>query len=249
MLNIVVPMAGSGSRFAGTPEPKPLIEVVPGRRMIEYVIDYLAVPEPHRFIFVCLAAHVRPFDLERFFAARTRNHKLIQTETVTAGPAATALLAHSLIDDRSELLIAYADCHIDFDTTDFLGFARGAGADGAVVTYPSYGKMESYVEIDPAGRVRRAAEKERISTTASGSLYYFRTGRDFVAAARRMIATDRVSGRETFVCPVLNDLIAEGKLVMAYPITREQRIEMGTPEDLDRSRRWLVNRQPTPADA
>src|SRR5260221_14646419 len=54
MINIVVPMAGRGSRFAGMEDdaPKPLIEVMPGKAMIEYVIDYLTLPEPHRFIFV-----------------------------------------------------------------------------------------------------------------------------------------------------------------------------------------------------
>ena len=56
MINIVVPMAGRGSRFTETGEidPKPLIEVQRGKRMIEYVIDYLTLPEPHRFIFICL---------------------------------------------------------------------------------------------------------------------------------------------------------------------------------------------------
>lgn len=59
MLNIVVPMAGAGSRFAvaGYADPKPLIPVhsVP---MIKVVIDNLTPACEHRFIFICQAAHV-----------------------------------------------------------------------------------------------------------------------------------------------------------------------------------------------
>ena len=53
MLNIVVPMAGAGSRFAlqGFKDPKPLIPVS-GKPMIQWVIDNLTPTEPHRFIFV-----------------------------------------------------------------------------------------------------------------------------------------------------------------------------------------------------
>src|SRR5271166_4332900 len=54
MMNIVVPMAGRGSRFAGAENgvPKPLIQVRPGKPMIDYVIEYLTLSEPHRFIFI-----------------------------------------------------------------------------------------------------------------------------------------------------------------------------------------------------
>lgn len=211
--------------------------------MVEYVIDYLRLPEPHRFIFICLAAHDRQFDLAAFFSARTGNQELILTDHVTGGPADSALLAAPFIDNGSEVLIAYADCCIDFDLTDFLDHVRTAGADGAAVTYPSTGPMESYVEIDARGHILRSAEKVRISGTASGSLYYFREGRIFVDAARRMIAADRESNRESFVSPVFNELIGAGRIVLSYPITRAQRIEMGSPEDLAIARRWLVARE------
>lgn len=57
MLNIVVPMAGAGSRFAsaGYKDPKPLIPVR-GVPMIKLVIDNLRPAFDHRFIFVCQRA-------------------------------------------------------------------------------------------------------------------------------------------------------------------------------------------------
>jgi NDP-sugar pyrophosphorylase family protein len=62
MINIVIPMAGRGSRFskAGYELPKPLLDVR-GRPMIEVVVENLRPKEPHRFIFICqkevLATH------------------------------------------------------------------------------------------------------------------------------------------------------------------------------------------------
>ena len=54
MLNIVIPMAGAGSRFAdaGYKDPKPLIPIH-GRPMIQVVIENLTPAVPHRFIFIC----------------------------------------------------------------------------------------------------------------------------------------------------------------------------------------------------
>ena len=64
MLNIVIPMAGAGSRFAreGYFDPKPLIPVE-GVPMIRLVIENLRPRCDYRFIFICQAAHVAQYDL------------------------------------------------------------------------------------------------------------------------------------------------------------------------------------------
>ena len=242
MINVVVPMAGNGSRFAETGEinPKPLIEVLHNKRMIEYVIDYLALPESHRFIFVCLDDHHRAFDLHRFFRARTNDYELVVSKNVTRGPAATALLAQDFIDDGSELIIAYCDSFLTIDLASFLRHARERHAHGALITYPSHSATDAYAEIDGDGRILRTAEKEIISATAAAGCYYFREGRDFVASAREMIAGQSNNHTELFVCPVYNELIRRGKIVISFSIDRDQKIEMGTPEDLARSRHWLM---------
>ena len=51
MINIVIPMAGAGSRFvvAGYKDPKPFIDVM-GKPMIQWVIGNLATEIEHRFI-------------------------------------------------------------------------------------------------------------------------------------------------------------------------------------------------------
>jgi NDP-sugar pyrophosphorylase family protein len=246
VLNIVVPMAGRGRRFAESAEtePKPLIEVLPGKRMVEYVIEYLTLDEPHHFVFVCLGEHARTFKLNDFFSVRTgNNHRMVVVNDVTRGPAETALLAKDFVNNDSELLIAYCDCFFTIDPAAFLRHCRSKQADGGLIAYPSDSIMDAYMEIDCDGWVVRTAEKEVISQTAAAGLYYFRKGSDFVTAALDMLAAS-IEGKEVFVSPVFNGLIKNGKGVTSFPIDREQRIEMGTPEDLASVRNWLMQAKP-----
>ena len=241
MINIVVPMAGRGSRFAGTEYgiPKPLIQVLPGKPMIDYVIDYLTLPEPHRFIFICFSEHDRVYNLKSFFRGKTSGHEIIVSERLTAGPAASAFLAKRFIENDEELLVAYCDMFLTIDMVHFLEWNRRCGADGGVIAYPSTNPMDSYAEIDAKGRVVQTAEKTLISDTATAGLYYFRRGRDFVSAARAMLANRQDRHVELFVNPCFNELIRRGKIVLAYSIRHDEKIEMGTPDDLRRSRLWL----------
>lgn len=65
MLNIVIPMAGRGSRFAkeGYAMPKPLIDVH-GKPMIEVVTNNIRPKCEHKFIYLCLQEHLEKYNLE-----------------------------------------------------------------------------------------------------------------------------------------------------------------------------------------
>jgi NDP-sugar pyrophosphorylase family protein len=245
MINIVVPMAGLGSRFEGTGEvsPKPLIEVFPGTRMIDLVVEYLSVREPHQFIFVCLGAHTEAHGYLRTLAPPAGRSEVVVTESVTRGPAMTALLARNLIDNGDELLVAYCDLFLDIDVLAFIHALRQSGAAGGLLTYPSTSAAESYAQLAADGTVLRTAEKQVISPDATAGLYYFRHGRDFVAGTVAMAAASP-SGPELFVAPVYNQLIARGQHVRSYPISRSRRIEMGTPADLAEARAWFARNRP-----
>ncbi|MCG8652817.1 MAG: NTP transferase domain-containing protein, partial [Pirellulales bacterium] len=66
MLNIIIPMAGRGSRFqqAGYRDPKPLIPVY-GIPMIQVVINNIRPQRPHRFVFICQAEQLQRYPLEQ----------------------------------------------------------------------------------------------------------------------------------------------------------------------------------------
>lgn len=143
VLNIVIPMAGRGSRFLGSPElvPKPLIEVEPGRPMISYVVEHLRPARPHRFIFVARAEHAERFQLAALLEQLAPDHELVLTDAVTGGPLETTLLAAPLLGPDDELLISYCDSYFTIDLDAVL--RRWSEAESGVLIYPSDGPMEA----------------------------------------------------------------------------------------------------------
>jgi len=92
MLNIVVPMAGRGSRFqqVGYVDPKPLIQVA-GKSMIERVISNLTPSTEHRFIFICQREHLLSYPIEACLLAATPGCVVLTVDRVTEGAACTVL--------------------------------------------------------------------------------------------------------------------------------------------------------------
>jgi NDP-sugar pyrophosphorylase family protein len=247
MINIVIPMAGHGSRMAmSVPDrPKPLINVLPGQPMIAFVTHYLALSQPHRFFFVCRDEHVEALRLENLFASLVRSFLIVTTREVTEGPACTALLTREHIDNDQELLIAYCDDYLDVRVDDILAQWRKAQADAGVLLFPSRHPRNAYAITDPEGRVVRVAEKERISTQAVAGFYYFSRGCDFVRGAERMMHKNVRAKGEFFVSSVFNELIEEGKKVLSRRVPASRNFSMGHPADLEQFRRIIMSkRQP-----
>lgn len=240
MLNVVIPMAGRGSRFLGSPElvPKPLIEVERGRPMISYVVEHLRPARPHRFIFVARAEHAERFQLAGLLEQLAPGHELVLTDAVTGGPLETTLLAAPLLGPDDELLVSYCDSYFTIELDAVLHRWSEAQVESGVLIYPSDGPMEAYALLEPDGRIHRIAEKRVISGNAVAGLYYFRRTDRFLAAAARTMSAGTVA--EVFVSSVCDTLAAEGALVLGHHIRREQRIEMGTPADLELARHWLA---------
>ena len=106
MLNIVLPMAGRGSRFAdaGYNVPKPLIPIH-GIPMIKVVVDNLTPDCEHRFIFICQQEHIDRYDLTRELKSYSRNVEVIGIDGVTEGQVCTALLAKKFFDNDDKYVI------------------------------------------------------------------------------------------------------------------------------------------------
>lgn len=236
MINIVVPMAGHGSRFAnaGYTDPKPLIPIG-GRPMIEVVIDNLRPAQPHRFIFLCQQAHLEQYGLGARLEAIAPGCAIVPVAQVTQGAACTVLLARALIDDTTPLMIANCDQYIDADIDDYLARMAAQNLDGLIMTMSADHPKWSYVRLDAGGAIVEVVEKQVVSNEATVGIYNFARGSDFVAAADAMIAADlRVNG-EFYVAPTYNAMIAAGARLGYYNIgaDRAGMYGLGVPEDLD----------------
>lgn len=235
MLNIVLPIAGRGSRFvaAGYQLPKPLIPVH-GVPMIQVVIDNMTPPQECRHIFLVLREHMEQFGIDRELKRFAPNCVIVPVDAVTEGAACTVLLARDHIDTDEPLMIANSDQFVDVQITDYLATMEAQQMEGLIMTFWSDHPKWSYCRMSEEGWVTEVVEKQVISNEATVGIYNYRRGRDFVWAADKMIARDfRVNG-EFYVAPAYNELVGENKRIGVHNIGKEyeQMHGLGIPEDL-----------------
>jgi HAD superfamily hydrolase (TIGR01509 family) len=229
-LNVLIPMAGAGSRFqaAGYTFPKPLIEVK-GKPMIQVVVENLNIDA--NFIYVVQKEHREKYNLDTLLNLITPNCKIVETDGMTEGAACTALLAKEYIDVDAPLFFANSDQFVEWDSNEFLYKMNETNADGGIVSFKATHPKWSFAKIDENGLVTEVAEKNPISDIATVGYYYWKHGSDFVKYAEQMIEKDIRVNNEFYVCPVFNEAIADCKKIKTFDIPKMWGI--GTPEDLD----------------
>lgn len=228
-MNVLIPMAGAGSRFqaAGYTFPKPLIEVN-GKPMIQVVVENLNVDA--NFIFVVQKEHREKYNLDTLLNLIAPNCKIVETNGITEGAACTTLLAKEFINNDQPLLMANSDQFIEWDSSEFLYKMNEQAADGGIVTFKATHPKWSFAKVNEMGLVTEVAEKNPISDIATVGVYYWAKGSDYVKYAEQMIQKNIRVNNEFYVCPVFNQAIEDGKNVRVFNIPGMW--GLGTPEDL-----------------
>jgi HAD superfamily hydrolase (TIGR01509 family) len=229
-MNVLIPMAGAGSRFAqaGYTFPKPLIEVN-GKPMIQVVVDNLNV-DAH-FIFLVQKDHYEKYNLKQVLNLIKPGCDIVLVDGMTEGAACTTLLASHLIDTDAPLLMANSDQVVEWDSNECL-YAFGADEiDGGILTFKATHPKWSYAKLGDDGFVSEVAEKNPISDNATVGIYYWKHGSDYVKYANQMIEKDIRTNNEFYVCPVFNEAIQDDKKIRIKEVRKMWGI--GTPEDLN----------------
>jgi HAD superfamily hydrolase (TIGR01509 family) len=229
-LNVLIPMAGAGSRFtqAGYTFPKPLIDVN-GKPMIQVVVDNLGLDA--NYIFVVQKEHREKYNLDTMLNLIVPNCKIIDIDTITEGAACTALLAKEYINNSSPLFFANSDQFVEWDQVEFMYNMQETNSDGGIVTFKATHPKWSFAKLNDTGIVTEVAEKNPISDNATVGYYYWKHGSDFVKYAEQMIKRDIRVNNEFYVCPVFNQAIEDGKIIRVYQAKKMW--GLGTPEDLE----------------
>jgi dTDP-glucose pyrophosphorylase len=235
MINIVIPMAGLGSRFAkaGYDKPKPFIDVL-GKPMIARVMENLAYPNA-RYILIARKDHIEQEkalvrDLEKKY-----NALFIPIDKVTEGAACTVLFARKYINSDEPLLIANSDQIVDMNIAEYIDDCLSRKLDGSILTFidevrdPKW----SFARIDGDGLVAEVREKKAISEYATVGIYFFSKGKYFIDSAIDMIINNDRVNNEFYVCPVYNYAICSKARIGIYNIDHQKMHGIGTPEDLD----------------
>jgi dTDP-glucose pyrophosphorylase len=235
MINIVIPMAGAGSRFAeaGYEKPKPFIDVA-GKPMIVRVLENLAYPNA-RYILIARKDHLQQEKELVVWIERNYNAKFVTVDSLTEGTACTVLYARSLIRSQAPVVIANSDQIINIKFEDFINDAINRKIDGSILTFIDAERNPkwSFAQLNADGLVTEVQEKKPISSYATVGIYLFSNGEDFIESVVQMIIeNDRVNG-EFYTCPTYNYLIRQGRKVGIYNIESSQMNGIGTPRDLD----------------
>lgn len=228
-LNVLIPMAGAGSRFkeVGYTFPKPLIEVN-NKPMIELVIENLNLDA--NYIFVVQKEHRITYNLDTLLNMMVPNCKIVEVDGLTEGAACTALLAKEYINNENPLFFANSDQFVEWNSNEFMYKMQETNTDGGIVTFNATHPKWSFVKTNENGFVTEVAEKKPISNIATVGYYYWKHGSDFVKYAEQMINKNIRVNNEFYVCPVFNEAIKDNKKIRTFNI--EKMWGLGTPEDL-----------------
>lgn len=236
MINVVIPIAGEGSRFArvGYKLPKPFIDVE-GEPMVSRVLENIALKDA-KYLLVCRPEHLgEAYESHRRRIQSKFDCTFLPVDKPTEGAACTILHARKFIDNDSPLLLANSDQVVDIDIAKFCADCTGRGLDGSIMTFrdPSLNPKWSYAKAGADGIVTEVREKQAISDQATVGIYYFRRGSDFVDGALDMIIRNDRTNNEFYTCPVYNYVIREGRRVGIFEIPANAMHGLGTPEDLE----------------
>jgi len=229
-LNILIPMAGAGTRFkeAGYIFPKPLIEI-DNKPMIQWVIESLKLEG--NYIFIVQKHHQEKYNINSVLKILKPNCKIIELDHITEGAACTTLLAKKFINSGNPLIIANSDQYILWNSIKSMYNFNSKKIDGGILTFEAIHPKWSYAKVDKNNLVSEVAEKKVISKNATVGVYYWKKGSDYVKYAESMIKKNLRIKNEFYVCPVYNEAIREKKKIIIDKV--KEMHGLGTPDDLN----------------
>ena len=228
-MNIVIPMAGLGSRFsdAGYTTPKPFIEIE-GKPMILEAVNTLGFEG--NYIFIIRKDEYIKSKMKEIFP----DSQIIEVDYLTDGPASSVMLAKEFINNDEELIVANCDQIMWWDAETVIKQIRVMDYDGVVVTYHETTPKNSYARINRRGYVTKMAEKQVISNVSLNGIHYWKKGKYFVESTESMVEKNIRFNNEFYVSLTYNQMIEKGLKVGIYHIPNEFHNAVGTPDDLNR---------------
>lgn len=247
-MNILIPMAGEGSRFAreGYAISKPLIPTYDKRSgnalpmVVCAVLDLPGVAKDgSNVIFVDRAFH-KAGGAEAEIGKYFPRARFLTVDSLTEGQASTCLLAKDFIDNDDELLIAGCDNGMEFDGEKFNALRKTA--DVLVFTYrhnpavlknpDAYGWMIADSGDNVVGTsIKKAISDNPMNDHAVVATFWFRRGKIFVEAAEKMIAENDRINNEFYVDQAIRHVLELGGKAKVFEI--ERYIGWGVPADYE----------------
>ncbi len=245
-LQVLIPMAGAGSRFTaeGYTLPKPLIDVS-GKPMIVQAVS--ALPAGHSYIFILRKEHLEHYDIESILQSYYPGCNTLVLDYLTEGQACTCLLAKHLLNPEAPLIIGACDNGMTYDTERWNALLNDTTVDAAIFTF----RNNPTVERNPAAygwvitgagdaakevKCKQPVSNDPVNDHAVVGTFYFRKAKYFTEAAEEMIRKNIRVNNEFYVDVAMNEMIQSGQSVKVMEAGTY--ICWGTPNDLRTYEYW-----------
>lgn len=225
--NVLVPMAGLGSRFVkeGFTVPKQLINVK-DKHLIDISLDCLVLKDVN-LTFVIRDEHVYNFRMDEILRQKFgADVNIVVIDHLTRGSVESCLYAREFIDNDEPLVIHTLD--IEFAPQFNPHVMYEIDSDGIILTFKSNSTNYSYARKDD-NYVVETAEKKAISSDACVGIYGFRSGKEFCHFAEQMIEKDIRTNNEFYIAPLYNLFIEAGKKITTFEVDKMH--VFGTPDE------------------
>lgn len=229
-MNVIITMAGRGSRFTKEGFKKKKFELLVKKKPIfDWALLSLQDFFNHQFVFFAKSGD------EKFIRLRCKKlgikkFSITVTNKITDGQATSALLALKSINNNHGVLIYNIDTHIKPGTITQEDIKPEF--DGYITVFKINGDHWSFAKLDQNNRVIDTAEKKRISSWATTGIYYFKNAalyRHLYKIAKKAIPEEM---NEFYIAPMYKFLINECGYVYGHTIDRKNVIPLGTPKEV-----------------
>lgn len=253
-MNILIPMAGEGSRFKkeGYEIHKPVIPTTNhrnGQKIPMVVCASLDLPEinnPNTKIFYIDRDFHHQDGVENEIKKFFPNANFITIEQLTQGQASSCLLAKDFIDNGDELLIAGCDNGIIYNQLEFNQIKDDC--DVIVFTFTDNEAVNQnpnaygWVDVDEFNQVKSVSVKKPISDNpikdhAIVSTFWFKSGTNFVKNAQEMIDKNDRINNEFYVDQIIKYCLINKLKVKAFKV--DKYLCWGTPKDYEEYEKTL----------
>jgi len=239
LVNVLIPMAGAGSRFhqVGYSVPKPLIKVFE-KTMIRTSIDTLKLKGIDcKYTFVARRYKEQEHNeaIQKELLNIDPEATVVYVDELTEGSACTCLLARDRMNPDLPLFIFNCDQVFNFSqkTIDAISNIINSKYDGAVITWKDTNPKNSFCEVDTLGFCYNFTEKQPVSDNALIGFHYWKRTSDFIDSAEEMIQKKQKFNNEYYIAPTYNFLIDKSMMIANIPIEKDECYLIGTPEDLN----------------
>lgn len=235
-VQILLPMAGDGTRFAavGEQRPKPLIQVA-GKPMLYWALENLPQVTEHNPVRMIIREdHMAQFP--EFGEALSRcgvPHQLCQIEGPTPSPLHTIAKVADFLNPEQPVMILNCDQYLAEPVLPEVEKFLSSSASGAAFTLETSSPDYIHMGVNGFGEVMNMMGRGSFAAPAAAGIYLFRSAELLFSGIQALLAAP--SRREHCVTDLLTWLMGTKQRVLALPLgTPGSRFHsLGTPALVD----------------